>query len=352
MLLTRSFKIRDRRVFLHFHDAFEESKHPRGQPGNAGEFAKGGSTTTKATPIRKATLKKTPRVARGQATAGFQPIEKSEKGFTLPGGAALPKHIAALGRIPPAWTNVRYNPDPKGSLLVVGCDAKGKQQPLYSEKHKASKAADKFTRIKLLEPKYDSVMAKNKKLLSDKNPKTRDAASILALIAHTGMRPSSEKDTGADYKSYGATTLEGQHVIQDEDGNTILRFVSGKHKGKPIDMKVTDPDLAKDLQQRAKQVGPGNQLFPTANERFLLSHVKRIAGAQFKTKDFRTLLGTRTAAAEVKDMPVPKTPAEYKKFVKAVATKVSDLLGNTPTIALQDYIAPHVFADWKLASGA
>jgi len=351
-MLARIFKIRDRRIFLHFHDEFVESEHPRkhGEFTKKGTGGEGTGTTSKTT---KATLKKTPRVARGQATAGFLPLSQAEgkKEFTLPGGKPLPKHIAHL-KIPPKWTNVRYNPDPKGSLIVVGYDSKGKQQPKYSEKHIASQAAYKFDRARRLEPKYAGIMAKNTKLQSDKDPKVRDAASILALIMHTGMRPSSEKDTGADYKSYGATTLEGQHVITDEDGNTILRFVSGKHKGKPIDMKVTDPDLAKNLQQRAKQVGEGSQLFPTANERFLLNHVKKLAGAEFKTKDFRTLLGTRTAGAEVKNMPVPKTPAEYKKFVVAVATKVSDLLGNTPKIALEDYIAPHVFADWKLASGA
>src|SRR5580765_6964984 len=112
---VRVFKIRDRNVFLHFHDAFVEAEHPR----KHGEFTKKGTGTA-----GKTSKKPTPRVARGQATAGFLPIEKSEKGFTLPGGAVLPKHIAALGRIPPAWTNVRYNPDPKGSLLVVGKDAK------------------------------------------------------------------------------------------------------------------------------------------------------------------------------------------------------------------------------------
>jgi DNA topoisomerase IB len=42
-------------------------------------------------------------------------------------GSSLPKHIQKL-RIPPAWKDVKYNPDPNGSLLASGKDAKGRQQ--------------------------------------------------------------------------------------------------------------------------------------------------------------------------------------------------------------------------------
>jgi DNA topoisomerase I len=346
MALT-TIKLRDR-LFFHIHD-FEPAHAPKGS-SKGGQFVSkgggGGGTTSKAKPAARTPQTKP---SRGTRKEGFEPLERAEKSFTLPGGGKLPSHIANL-KIPPAWQNVRYNPEPKGDLLVSGSDAKGRPVAMYSERFMQSQAAAKFKRIERLAPKFNSIMEKNKNLQNSKDPSTRDLASALSLIMHTGIRPGSETDTGAEKQAYGATTLKGEHVTTDKDGNTVLQFV-GK-KGKDLSIPVTDPAIAKDLQQRAKQSGPDQQIFPNAHSRHLLSHVQKLAGASFKTKDFRTLLGTKIAAAEVANMPVPKSAAEYKKYATAVAKKVSETLGNTPAIALASYIAPSVFADWKLAANA
>jgi len=49
----------------------------------------------------------------------------------------------------------------------------------------------------------------------------------------------------------------------------------------------------------------------------------------------------------VNEMEAPINEKEYKKKVKEVAKQVSAKLGNTPTVALQSYISPVVFAEWK-----
>src|SRR4051812_3569059 len=208
MALT-TIKLRDK-LYFHFHDDFVAAEHPHAPGGSSkgGQFVSkggGGGGTTK-----------TKRVARGNRQAGFESLERAEKSFTLPGGGKLPKHIADL-KIPPAWTNVRYNPDPKGDLLVSGTDTKGRRQPLYSEKFSQAQAAKKFDRIKRLEAKLPGILDKNQKLISSKDGKTSDLASVLALVMHTGVRPGSETDTGAEKHAYGATTLEGRHVTTDED---------------------------------------------------------------------------------------------------------------------------------------
>jgi len=48
-------------------------------------------------------------------------------------------------------------------------------------------------------------------------------------------------------------------------------------------------------------------------------------------------------------MPAPKDEKTYKKQVLEVAKVISAKLGNTPTVALQSYIAPQVFAQWRAA---
>jgi hypothetical protein len=83
---------------------FDESKHPR---GHGGEFS-----------------------ASGGLVAG---IER----------AAFPAHIQAL-KLPPAWTDVRINPDPGADLLAIGKDKKGRSQYVYSAKFQGDQAAQKF----------------------------------------------------------------------------------------------------------------------------------------------------------------------------------------------------------------
>lgn len=302
-------------VHLHFRDAFVEADHPRVKGGeHAGEFA---------------------------------PVEKSESGkFTLPSGGKLPLHIAKL-RIPPAWTGVRYNSNPRAALLVVGKDSKGRRVSIYSARHARSQSAQKFKRIQQLEPKFDRIMQKNAQAMRSRDPKKRELAAVLGLIMHTGIRPGSEQDTGAERQAYGATTLEGRHVVSN--GSTKLEFV-GK-KGKDLSIPISDPEIAADLKKRARDAGANGKLFPQADARRLLAHVQTLAGKAFKTKDFRTLIGTKVAMAEAAKLPVPRTVRDYKRQIKEVATKVAETLGNTPTIALQSYIAPQVFSEWHLASG-
>jgi DNA topoisomerase-1 len=159
----------------------------------------------------------------------------------------------------------------------------------------------------------------------------------------TGIRPGSEADTGADKKAFGATTLQGQHVVTDADGNVRLKFV-GK-KGVSLDLPIPNRNLATMLQRRAKRAGPDGQLFPNVNAGGLLRYVHGIGG-DFKTKDFRTLLGTKTALDEMKKFKLPRSMSAYKKQVREVAKAVASKLGNTPTVALQSYINPVVFSKW------
>ena len=74
--------------------------------------------------------------------------------------------------------------------------------------------------------------------------------------------------------------------------------------------------------------------------------LKSISGKGFKVKDFRTWQGTSIALKEVAKMGRPRNDAEYKKMRDLVATKVSDFLNNTPSVALTHYIDPHVFVRW------
>jgi DNA topoisomerase IB len=76
-------------------------------------------------------------------------------------------------------------------------------------------------------------------------------------------------------------------------------------------------------------------------------YVGQLDGGGFLTKDLRTNRANLVALEEIRQAEAPKNEKEYKRAVKAVAEKVSKILGNRPAQALESYINPAVFASWR-----
>ncbi len=302
-------------------DEFKESEHPRSPDG---EFTSAGGASKHAVSVKAA-----PKRAKDNLVA-HQP------------GKEMPPHIKKL-KIPPAWKDIHYAMDPDAPLQVIGRDTKGREQRVYNSAFSHTQAEAKFRRIQELDRKFGEVLLQNAEAQKSHNAKVRAAADCAHLIMQMGVRPGSETDTGAKVKAYGATTLEGKHVVQTPTG-VRLQF-TGK-KGVALDLHVPDEATAHMLLARKRAAGEDGQLFDI-NDKVLLDHVHSFDGGGFKTKDFLTLLATRTAMAEVARIEKPANEKEYKKAVLEVAKKVSAKLGNTPVVALQSYINPVVFAPWQ-----
>jgi DNA topoisomerase-1 len=264
--------------------------------------------------------------------------------LTMSDGSPLPSHIAAL-KIPPKWADVEVNKDPAGGLLAQGKDAKGRVQSVYGESFIAKKAAQKFARNTELMAKESKVVSQINDNLKSSDAKTRENAAAMKVIHSTGIRPGSDNDTGAKVQAYGATTLEGRHVVVN--GEKVRLKFTGK-KGVALDIPVDDPVAAKILRERKEAAGKKGKIFQT-NDGSLREYSHTLGGGSFKPKDFRTLKGTNEALAMVGKMKAPKGESAYKKAVKAVATHVANKLGNTATVALQSYINPVVFSHWREA---
>jgi DNA topoisomerase-1 len=269
--------------------------------------------------------------------------EGKEAKWVTDKGEPIPEHAAKLV-IPPAWKNVQVAPGPEHDLQAIGEDSKGRTQRIYSEAFTQRSADAKFSRTSELIQKKDKIFQQNEDNLQNGDPKMRENAACMKLVQKTGIRPGSDKDTGAEKQAYGATTLEGRHVVADKDGNVQLQFV-GK-KGVALDIPVEDKGTAEMLLDRKNAAGAHGKLFDV-DDASLRDYSHTLNGGSFKPKDFRTLKGTTTAMDEVAKVPAPKTFKDYKKAVMDVAKKVAAKLGNTPTIALQSYIMPSIFSQWK-----
>lgn len=273
--------------------------------------------------------------------------KRAKDKWVLHDGREVPEHVKKAA-VPPAWTDVYVNLDANGALLATGKDVKGRAQYRYSASHSGRQAEVKFKRTRELMKKRAQIM---KEVDADaKDPALREVAECLKLVMKTGIRPGGGRETDADFESFGATTLQGRHVKVNKDGTVTLSFVPGKSHGETKTFHVTDPSTAAMLRRRAATAGPKGSLFNTTSED-LRNYSKTKDGGGFKTKDHRTALATEAAIERIKSLPAPKNKTQYKKAVRALAVEVSNLLGNTPSIALKSYIDPSVFGAWRKEAG-
>jgi DNA topoisomerase IB len=324
------------------------------EPGQSKEDAvKENLAKHEAEKAAAAPAKEPPKIGRPAAAGSIKTSRGEELHGTTLGpdrtrtitatGEKVPEHIQKLC-IPPGAHEVHVNLDPKGDRLAQWTDEKGRVQMKYGETHNAAAASNKWGREASARAERGRI--KSEIAADQAAGKNSEEAATLHLIMDTGMRPGSDSDTKATHKSYGATTLEGRHIVQDEHGNVSIKFVPGKKKGQEIEMPIHDKVLAQHLLDRAAKTGPNGRIFNTSANK-VRTYSKSKGSGGIKTKDHRTALGTETAIAAVKSMPAPTSQKEYKASVKAVGEKVAGVLGNTPEVAVKSYINPSVFLGWQ-----
>lgn len=247
--------------------------------------------------------------------------------------------VSQLGlgqKIPPGWTDVFVSDDPNAALRVVGRDAVGREQRIYSRAHTEAKSAEKFARIRLL---HDHLPTLDAALQADAG--TDDTAAAVLLMRRMGLRPGSNIDTKAAQQAYGATTLLRRHV--QVRGDTVrLRFV-GK-SGNDIDREVEDREIARALVRRLKGKNGDDSLFDT-NQTKVNRYLKQQVGEGFSVKDLRTYRGTAEALAILAEdySPRPTDAASFRRMELDVGARVAAILGNDRKQALDSYIDPTAF---------
>jgi DNA topoisomerase I len=248
------------------------------------------------------------------------------------------------GGIPPAWRDVIVSKDPNSRLQVIGIAANGKAQYIYKKSHRVEADLDKFDREKQflkIKPALERQLAKDYR---------QSEAGSLILIEKMGMRPSGA-DTAASYDSFGATNVQAKMVKVTPTG-VVFTMVLGKSYGKTSTLRSSDPLVRKTVMHHLKGKRGNQALFgdeggkPVHRDK-VEAYLHKIAPG-IKLKDLRTHIATNYAADRVKKMPkskTPRTPRERAKVIMQISTEVSQILGNTPTVAKGSYINPLVWED-------
>jgi DNA topoisomerase-1 len=244
-------------------------------------------------------------------------------------------------RIAPAYKVIWQAPNADAELVAIVRDAKGRRQYLYSARHWEKANAAKFEHAAAFMEVRPQLEKKIVEALGAKDQTTRQCAEALYLISKAAIRVGSTKDTLADKKAYGATTLEGRHVsVKGED--VRLRFVA--KKGVAVDMTLKDAQLALILGKRKGK--DDARLWPHATAKLINEMISHWTKVKATAKSFRTATGTETAMEAIRGMRVPKSKKAKREAINIVCDRVAARLGNTRSVARASYINPAVWAVW------
>ncbi|HYI62574.1 MAG TPA: hypothetical protein VEW93_12305 [Acidimicrobiales bacterium] len=286
------------------------------------------------------------RLRRGR---GFSYVDPEGR----PVGAEERARIAALA-IPPAWTDIWINPDPRGHLLATGRDDRRRKVYRYHDRWREVRDAAKFDRLADFAEALPDLRGEVEGDLGRRGlPPEKVVALVVRLLDDTLVRVGNER-YAEDNESFGLTTLRTEHA--DIHGATVELDFVGK-SGVAQRVALHDARLAR-LAKRCHEL-PGKHLFAYVDDdgtaRPVTSaevndYLRDRMGPEVSAKDFRTWGGT-TAAAACLAHPCPDDqPCEG--LVRTSFEEAAALLGNTPTVCRTCYVHPTVpdgYRDGSLA---
>lgn len=248
--------------------------------------------------------------------------------------------------IPPAWEDVWICALENGHLQATGVDGKKRKQYRYHPLWTALRNHTKFYRMISFGHALPKLrLAMEKDLSRPKHDQRKVLALVVSLMERTGIRIGNQAYEKL-YGSFGLTTLKDKHV-QIEGGE--IRFSFKGKKGIYHDIGIRHRKLANAV-KKCRDI-PGKELFQyydaegkrqSIDSGLVNSYIKEHTGDDFTAKDFRTWSGTVSALIAIKEIEQTQSNEAYKKKVNLALEKVSQHLGNTPTVCRKYYVHPLV----------
>ena len=286
---------------------------------------------------------------KGSKSKGFRYFDANGKQITDEESLERIRQLV----IPPAWKFVRISPSANSPLQAVGVDTTDRVQYKYHAKfsdRQQRKKFEKIVRFGDMLPRFRKTT--NEHLSLDGFPRDKVLAIMMRLINSLYIRVGSEKSVKR-YKTFGITTLQNRHLTIDRRGRLVFDFVGKSHiKHRKI---MVDKELAA-VMAELKALGPARKLFHYVADDGTLrpvkpadvnAYIKQATGPEFSSKDFRTWGGTLLAALELAELGPAEDEKEIKRRVVSAVKRVSEQLGNTPSVCRSSYIHPAVIDSYS-----
>ncbi len=250
--------------------------------------------------------------------------------------------------IPPAWTDVEINSKKSAKILVTGRDEKDRKQYIYNPKYRKQRDQEKFDRILDFANQLQHMRRVTGQHLRKRTlGREKVLACMVRLLEAAYFRPGNDH-YAKENESYGLTTMRSKH-LQITGDELIFNYI-GK-SGKEQERHVVDKKLARIVQEIDDL--PGYEIFKFIDENgekqdvkseHLNAYIREVMGEEFSAKDFRTWAGTVIAAIALDEIGAleEKDQKSLDKNIRNAVVKVSERLGNTPSVARSSYIDPRV----------
>lgn len=279
---------------------------------------------------------------------GFRYIDKSNNTVT---DKKIKEWFKSLV-IPPAWTEVEIDSKKSAKILVTGRDDKNRKQYIYNPKFRQKQDQAKFDRILDFADQLEHMRRVTGQHLRKRSlSREKVLACMVRLLEAAYFRPGSAFYT-KENETYGLTTMRHRHLTIDGD-ELIFSYV-GK-SGKEQERHIVDQKLAKTVKEIDEL--PGHEIFKFIDEdgekhllksEHLNEYIREVMGEEFSAKDFRTWSGTVIAAMALNEIGAmeEKDQKALDKNIRDAVIKVSEHLGNTPSVARGSYIDPRVIEEY------
>jgi DNA topoisomerase-1 len=294
------------------------------------------------------------------ARPGIRRVRSGPKSFRYldPRGRVV-RDEATLGRIraiviPPAWTEVWICQDPDGHIQATGRDARGRKQYRYHPRWRETRDEHKFARMAHFARLLPRIRARLEADLGRPGlPREKALAAVVRLMEATMIRVGGA-EYARDNDSYGLCTLRNDHV--DVRGAKIRFRFRGK-SGREHEVGIEDARLAR-IVRRCQEL-PGQELFcwldgdgraVDIGSADVNAYLKKISGEEVTAKDFRTWGGTVAALRALDEIGACTSAATTKRAVVDCIKRVSEILGNTPTVSRKFYVHPAVLEAYQTGS--
>lgn len=252
--------------------------------------------------------------------------------------------------IPPAYRDVWICPDPRGHLQATARDARGRKQYRYHAGWRQWRDAQKFSRMLDFGRALGGVRrAVSRALKRPGLDRERVLALCLAVLDATLIRVGNDEYVKAN-GSYGLTTLRNRH-LRLAGGRVRLRF-RGK-SGVIHEAQLRDARIARLL--RACRELPGQELFQYLDDEGqphrigsddVNEHLRRLSGAEFSAKDWRTWAGSVLAFERLRGIEPAGSLAARRRQLAQTMQEVARRLGNTPAVCRRCYVHPRVIDEF------
>jgi len=299
-------------------------------------------------------------VAAVLASAGLRYTLDHEPGIARRGAPPKFRYVDARGRpvrdvatlnrirrlaIPPAWTDVWICADDAGHLQATGRDVRGRKQYRYHADWRAQRDQNKFDRLTAFARCLPALRAAiDRDLALPGLPRDKVLAAMVRLLDRTFVRVGDERYL-RENGSYGLTTLRNRHV--QVSGDRIRIRFRGK-AGKEHDLSLEDRRIASVLRRCIDL--PGYELFQYVEDgqprqvsaTDVNEYLKRIAGADYTAKDFRTWGATMIAVNALDAAELPEASTAAARVVNDALRSAASVLGNTLAVCRKSYVHPGV----------